>query len=62
VWTLWCAVFFSIALLLTQIGDCFGIQSCVAKSRQEATVVMIAGPAVWLAAAAFVIHRWRRRV
>ena len=62
VWAIACLFIFFLAMLITQMGDCFDVQQCWEFKKRSASIIFVAIPAVWLAGAAFMVYRWSRDV
>jgi hypothetical protein len=60
VWAIACLVIFFLAMLMTQMGDCFDVQRCIVFKQRAAYVILIAVPAIWLAGSVFMVYRWNR--
>jgi len=59
-WAIACLALLFLVMLLTQMGDCFDVQSCIAYKQRAGLITLTAVPALWLAGAVFMIYRWNR--
>jgi len=59
-WCAICCVLFVVALVFTQMGDCFDVKECWAYKARAWNIIFIAVPLVWLAGAFFLFRRWNR--
>jgi len=49
-----------VALVFTQLGDCFDVKECWAYKARAGHIIFIVFPLVWLAGALFLFRRWNR--
>jgi hypothetical protein len=59
-WSVICVVLFMFAIVITQMGDCFEVESCRANKHLAGQIIFIAVPLIWLARIFFLFRRWKR--
>jgi hypothetical protein len=59
-WCALCLLLFFIALVVTQMGDCFDVTACRDYKSRAGSMLWISGPLIWLAGTIFLFRRWSR--
>jgi len=61
-WCFLCLALVFVAMLFTQMGDCFEVKECWEYKNYAMRVIMVAGPILWLLGAVFIVRQGSRRV
>jgi hypothetical protein len=53
-------VSFFVAMIFTQLGDCFDVKMCIAYKNRAAHWILGGAPVIWLIGSLALVKRWNK--